>query len=129
MKGKILNLLLVITSLFGYLEWSGNNHSFLFEAEAELFTKLFSDPKSVLHPFILLPLLGQILLLITLFQKVPDKRMIYFSIGCLGLLLGFMFIIGLYSQNFRIVFSTIPFLVTALLAIRFYRNNGKIASQ
>lgn len=129
MKGKILNLLLVITSLFGYLEWSGNNHSFLYEAESDLFTKLFSDPRSVLHPFILLPLLGQVLLLTTLFQKAPNKRMIYFSIGCLGLLLGFMLFIGLYTKNFRIVVSTIPFLVTALFAIRYYRKNGIHTSQ
>ena len=33
MKSRIINLLLVITSLLGYLQWSGNNQAFLFEAE------------------------------------------------------------------------------------------------
>lgn len=33
MKGKIFNIILIITSLFGYLEWSGDSHSFLFQAE------------------------------------------------------------------------------------------------
>jgi len=117
MKAKILNILLIITSLLGYLEWSGDSHSFLFQAEAEVFTKLFTYPASVLHPFTILPLLGQILLLVTVFQKVPSKRLTYWGIGCLGLLLGFMFIIGLISQHFKIVLSTIPFLTIALITI------------
>ena len=39
MKSKIYNLLLILTSLVGYLEWGRKNHQFLFEAEAEIFTK------------------------------------------------------------------------------------------
>lgn len=69
MKSKLLNFLLIVTSLLGYLEWGGDNHIFLFKAEAEILSKLFTDPLSVLHPFTLLPLAGQIILLITLFQK------------------------------------------------------------
>jgi hypothetical protein len=122
MKAKILNILLIITSLLGYLEWSGDSHSFLFQAEAEVFTKLFTNPASVLHPFTILPLLGQILLLITVFQKVPSKRLTYWGIGCLGLLLGFMFIIGLISQHFKIVLSTIPFFIIAFLVIRNFKS-------
>lgn len=121
MKSKILNSLLIITSLIGYLEWSGNNHIFLFKAEAEIFSKLFTDPVSVLHPFTILPLIGQILLLITIFQKTPSKILTYISIAGLGLLLGFMFIVGIMSMNFKIIISTIPFIVISILAIRHYR--------
>lgn len=117
MKSKILNLLLIITSLLGYLEWSGDSHIFLFKAETEIFSKLFTNPISVLHPFILLPLIGQVLLLITLFQKLPSKILTYSSIVGLGLLLGFMFIIGIISLNFKIIISTIPFLIVAILTI------------
>ena len=53
MKSKILNLLLIVTSLFGYLEWGGNNSILLFQAEADIISKLFTDPTSVIHPFIL----------------------------------------------------------------------------
>ncbi len=121
MKGKILNLLLIITSLIGYLEWGGDNHVFLFQGETEIIIKLFTNPASVIHPFILLPLVGQILLLITLFQKSPSKILTYFSITGLGLLLCFMFVIGLLSMNFKIVLSTIPFMITAVLTIRNFR--------
>jgi len=118
MKSKILNILLIVTSLIGYLEWSGNNQMFLFQGEAEIIYKLFTNPASVIHPFILLPLIAQILLLITLFQKSPSRILTYISIAGLGLLLGFMFIIGLISLNFKILLSTIPFLIVAILTIR-----------
>lgn len=121
MKSKILNFLLLITSLIGYLEWGGNNHIFLLKAEAEIISKLFSDPASVLHPFTIIPMVGQTMLLITLFQKQPSKVLTYISIGGLGILLGFMFVIGLMGLNYKIIFSTIPFLVVAVLAIMHYR--------
>lgn len=124
MKAKILNSLLFVTSLLGYLEWAGNNHLFLFQAEGEIFSKLITDPKSVIHPFILLPIIGQVLLLITLFQKTPRKVLTYISIGSLGLLLAFMFIVGMMSLNFKIIISTIPFLVTAVYTIVYYRKRA-----
>src|SRR3990167_9332574 len=99
MSRKVLNTLLLLFSLFGYLEWGRDQHQFLFQAEAEVIVKLFTDPGSVLHPFILVPLAGHLLLFITLFQKEPSKGFTYFGIGCVGLLLGFMFVIGVISLN------------------------------
>ena len=51
MKSKLLNALLIVTSLFGYMEWGGGNHLFLFQAEGQVLAKMFTDPMSVLHPF------------------------------------------------------------------------------
>ncbi|MEZ5041890.1 MAG: hypothetical protein R2828_18485 [Saprospiraceae bacterium] len=121
MRSKILNSLLIITSLLGYLEWSGNNHSFLFQAEAQIFSKLFTDPTSVLHPFTILPMLGQVILVVTLFQKTPSKTLTYIGIGSLGILLGLMFVIGLMSLNYKVLISTIPFIVVSIIAIRHQR--------
>ncbi len=121
MKSKLFNLLLIITSLAGYLEWGGNRHSFLFHIEVEFFSKVFIDPVSILHPFTVLPLLGQIVLLFTLFQKNPSKPLTYIGITCLGVLLMFMFVIGILSLNFKILISTIPFLIVSALTIRHYK--------
>jgi len=125
MKSKILNLLLIITSLLGYIEWSGDNHTFLFQAEAQLFPKIFTDPASVIHPFTLLPFAGQLILLITLFQSKPSKILSYIGIGSLSLLLVFIFIIGLLSTNFKIILSTIPFITMAIFAILHYRKKSE----
>jgi hypothetical protein len=123
MKSKVLNLLLIITSLLGFLEWGGNNRSFLFQVEATLLSKIFTDPASVMHPLTILPLLGQIVLVATLFQRTPNKKLSYIGIGCLGILLGLMFAIGLMSLNFKIILSIIPFLGVAILTIRHNREN------
>ncbi len=121
MNGKLLNLGLILTSLIGYLEWGGDNQSFLFQTEYELLSKVITDPQSIAHPFIVLPLLGQLLLVITLFQKNPNKILTYIGLGGLAVLLFFMFLIGLMSFNIKILLSTIPFLVLCVLTIRHHR--------
>jgi hypothetical protein len=118
MKAKILTALLIISSLFGHLEWGQNNQMFLFQAEAEIVTKIFTDPLSVLHPFTVLPLVGQLLLLVTLFQKKQSKLLVYMGITGIGILLALMFFIGIIDLNFSILLSTTPFLVVAFLTIR-----------
>lgn len=128
MKIKILNLLLIIASLFGYLEWGGNNHSFLFENEYTVLSKLFIEPKAVLHPLTLIPILGQILLLVTLFQQKPNKYLTYIGIGCLGLLLGLMTFIGIIDFNFRILISTVPFIVLSVWIIQELRKGSNPAN-
>ncbi|MBK8874308.1 MAG: hypothetical protein KBH11_07760 [Bacteroidia bacterium] len=84
MKPRILNLLLLLTSLIGYLEWGGNNHSFLFEIELEIIIKLFSRPFDVIHPLIVIPLIGQILLLATIIQRSPSNVLTYSGLAGLG---------------------------------------------
>lgn len=121
MKGRLLNFLLILTSLFGYLEWGGNNSSFLFQVEGNLITSLITNPESVIHPFTLLPLVGQILLFITLFQKKPNKILTYLGIGGIGILLFFMFVIGVMGWNVKIILSTLPFLVVGFYTIRHHQ--------
>ena len=124
MHAKILNTLLILASLIGYLEWSGNNHLFIFEAEREIILKLFTDTNAVIHPLIIIPIGGQILLVLTLFQKKANKIMTYLSIAMLGCLLYFMLFIGLMSLNYKIIISTLPFLFTSILIIRrFYQSS------
>lgn len=127
MKSKILNVLLIITSWIGYLEWSGDSSSFLFQAEAEIFSKLFSDPQSVLHPFTVIPFIGQLLLVFTLFQNKSSRILTYTGIFALGFLMVFLFAIGVISLNIKIIVSTIPFLsvsVATLIHLRRIKQTG-----
>jgi len=117
-KIKILNTLLILTSLIGFLQWGKDSHLFLFQAEAEIIGKLFTDPTSVLHPFTVLPLAGQIILLITVFQKNPSKVLTLIGLSGLALLLLFMLLVGILSVNFKIIISTLPFVIVAILSIR-----------
>lgn len=125
LKYKLLTILLIITSLFGYIEWGGDNKAFLFEIELEILPKLITDPLSVLHPFTILPFAGQLILLITLFLKQPNKILSYIGIAGIGLLLGLMFVIGLISLHFKTVASSTPFLVVSIITIVVLRKIGK----
>ncbi len=128
MKSKILNICLILTSLLGYLEW-GDNKVFLFQMEFDIISKLFSDPVSVLHPFTLLPLIGQILLIVSLFQKKPSKILTFLGLGGITLLLSLMFAIGIMNGNYKILLSTIPFLTTAVLTIRYHWKNRQVVDK
>jgi len=114
MRQKLFNLGVVITSLIGFMEWGGGNSMFLFEAERELFSNAIVNPASVIHPMTLLPMVGQCILIITLFQKRHNTKLTIAGVLCLG----FLFFIGLVGLHFKILFSTLPFLCFAILAIR-----------
>ena len=125
MRGKLLNLFAILTSLIGFLQWGTDNSMFLFQAEAEILSKLFSNPAGVIHPLTILPLTGQLLLAVTFFQKEPAKILTLIGISALAILLGLMFIIGLIGLNARIFFSTIPFFVTVFFVYRYHRKKAK----
>ena len=111
MKIKVITTLIILSSLFVYLEWGKDNHSFLFQAEYEVLYKLISDPVAALHPLTLIPLLGQILLLISVFKHEPGKWMIITGVISLGILLGFILVIGSMVPNVKMILSTIPFML------------------
>ena len=118
MKSKILNALLLFSSLFGFLEWGHDKKMFLFQIEAEVFSKMPHDPLAILHPFILLPLIGQILLIITLIKKNPSKLLTYIGIGGIGILMALVLLVGCLGKNLMIVSSTIPFFTISFFTIK-----------
>lgn len=127
MKTKLLNLCLIASSLIGYLEWGTNQKMFLIEVELDVIRKLFTDPMSILHPLVLVPLIGQIILLITLFQKRPSKILSLIGLTNLGILLVLIFFIGIIGQNYKTVISIVPFIFTGILVIRHHiKNSGNI---
>lgn len=117
MKHRLLNVALILTSLIGYMEWGQTNSTFILLAELELVKKIFTDPLSVMHPFTIMPFVGQLILLITVFQKVPSKRLTYIGIICLSLLLVMIFAIGIMGLNVKTIASTLPFIIISIYTI------------
>lgn len=115
-KRKILNALLIATSLIGYLEWGDDQSTYIFQAEWDILMKLGSQPREVLHPLIVLPLVGQILLAITLFQKHPSSLFTYLGRAGLGVLLIFIGVIGVAAKHWEVALSTLPFLLVLIIA-------------
>lgn len=91
---------------------------FFFRAEAVIISKLIQSPADVVHPFTMLPLLGQILLIITLFQSKPGKKLTYTAIAFIGVLMIFILFTGIISMNLKVAVSVIPFLALSVFAIR-----------
>lgn len=101
----------------GYLEWGGGNEQFLFQIEWDVITKLLSAPASMMHPLVLIPLLGQLLLVYTLFQKQPNKLYTYLGLGGIGVLFLFILVAGLIGKNTKMILFTLPFLITGVAVI------------
>jgi hypothetical protein len=118
MKVKLLTFLILLSSLLVYLEWSKTERMFLFEIEATILWKFFTDFSSVLHPFIILPFVGQMLLIFSLFQKRLSKWVIYLGISMLSVLIVFIFLIGLLSLHVEITLFAMPFIVLSVLQVR-----------
>ena len=121
MNIKIKTLLLLIASLFVYLSWGPCNEAFLVQIEIDVLKKLLSDPVAALHPFTIIPLLGQLVLVITLVQKTPSNLLLKTGISCLLFLIGFVFIVGLLSLRLPIIISTLPFIILAFITLKSLR--------
>jgi hypothetical protein len=118
---KLINIFLLLTFQIGYLHWGKDNSSFIFTSEAALLSKINTTPQALLHPFILIPLCGQLILLYTLFQKEPGRILTYTGLSCLSILMLFLFFIGIITPSIKIAGSAIPFIITGILAIHYNR--------
>ncbi len=123
MKGKRYNLGLILTSLLGYLEWGEDQSMFLFQGAYDVLVKLFTDPASVVHPITLLPLLGQIVLIISLFQKRPSLVLTIIGFVGLGALLLVILVVGLLNWNIKMILSTLLFWVAGGMMVRHHLKN------
>ena len=117
MKIRILTICLIIFSLFGYLEWGEGSHQFIFQMEGEVLGKIVTDITSILHPLIILPLIGQLLLLYSLVKPNAKSWILYLGVGGIGLLYTMILIVGILSANFKIIISALPFLITAFILV------------
>lgn len=118
---KILNIALILTPLLGYLHWGADMHTFLFQLEYDLIFGNKGSSDTYLHPFIAFPAMGQFILLVSLFQKTPGRILTYVGLSCLSLLMLFILLVGCLAMDIKIIASTLPFIVTAIITLRYNR--------
>ncbi|NUM30954.1 MAG: hypothetical protein HUU47_01365 [Bacteroidetes bacterium] len=114
MKFKLYLVFALFASLVGYLEW-GNNNAFIYEIEFLFFSKIFTNPISVIHPFTVIPLIGQILLIILIFKNKPNKPLTIIALTSIAILFLMILLTGILSQNLKIVISVVPYFVFCIL--------------
>lgn len=118
---RILLAVLLLTSFIGYLEW-GNQRQFLFQMEAFILRKMWSDPLEVIHPFTVLPLLGQLILLTTILRSRPKTGWIITGASLIGILYLLLLLIGILGGNYKIILFSLPYiLIATVLSIFLYK--------
>ena len=113
---KLIIVGLLISSLLCYLEWGKANHNFLFEVEYDLFFKRF-QLTNFFHPFVIIPLFGQLIFLIAIFYKKHPKKLVISGIAFISLLVLIILLAGILSLNLKIIASTIPFILLSIYYI------------
>ncbi len=117
-KIKIINLCVGLSSLIGYLEWGKSQHRFIFQVIAELFTRKTSV-HSFAHPLILLPFVGLLLLIITLFQKIPNRILSLLGLLLLSSIMLLLLFIGFMAPNIKMILAALPFLISGIFSLRY----------
>lgn len=123
-KTKWLHLGLVISFLTGYMEWGKDQKMFVFQAFGDILEKAIADPVNMLHPFILFPLIGFLGILYTLFQNKPSRTLTMLSIAGMGLIMLFIFFIGLFMGNVKMILFNLPFIVFLVIVVRLHWKKG-----
>ncbi len=108
LRSRLLIIGLIITSCLGFLRWP-NHEAFLFEIEWEILQKASSDLMSILHPITVIPMLGQLILLVNLFKKNPSKVLTYIGMGCISVIMIMVMIVGVLGPDYLMIGSTLPF--------------------
>ena len=116
---------ILLTSLLCYLEWGTDKHYFIFQMEYLFFFSTENISESFKHPLILLPFIGQLLLIISVFQKKPSAKIILTGLLMLSALVFMIALAGALSINLKMVSSTLPFIVIGVFfVIRFFKKDN-----
>ena len=109
MSLKTIKILLLISFFFCYLEWGNNKSAFIFNIVPTLFFENFSVG-NFFHPIILLSLISVIIIIYSLFKKINliIEKTLFILLTFLVL---FFLFIGVISLHYKVVISTLPFLI------------------
>jgi uncharacterized membrane protein YhhN len=94
---------------------------FLFQMEYELFADASKVISSILHPLVLLPFIGQVVLLISMFLKKPNRKLTLLVIALLGVLVFMVLLVGVLSLNMKIILSALPYIGLSVYYIFFFQ--------
>jgi heme A synthase len=114
MRQRLLNIGILLSFLVCYLEWGGGHSAFVAQVHYQVLVGK-PEAQNFVHPMIALPFLGELLLLFTLFQQRPSRRLTTIGIVLMSVFVLLLALIGVLSKNVKIGLSTLPFLTLAVL--------------
>src|SRR5436190_6970022 len=110
---RIIAAALLLSSFFCYMEW-GSKSSFLLEVEYSIFKNVNVTSEPLAHPIIFIPLIGQLLLLVSIVRKRPGSSMIFLGAGMISILIMMILLSGLVGMNWKVTVSTLPFVAISI---------------
>ncbi|MDX2284551.1 MAG: hypothetical protein NW241_10325 [Bacteroidia bacterium] len=125
---RLIPALVLLTGPLAYLEWGGGQHGFLGQIEYGIFFGPDASLKNLLHPLILLPVCGQLLLACTLFLRHPSRALSLAGTALQAPLLLLVLAAGILSGNLRMILSCVPFWAAAVLQLLAYRKQAQPAA-
>ena len=115
---KIINIALIISFLVCYMQWGRGRGEFIFQVEYDLLFRAEKSMDTLLHPFVLLPFCGQLILLFTLFQKRPGHWLSTLGLALMATLVLMLVFVGFVVGDIKIILSTLPFIAAATFHFR-----------
>lgn len=120
----LFNIAILIAFSIGYSEWGKDQSAFIGSMEYEiLFNPSIRNSQTMSHPIVLAGIVGQIALLLASFPIKYSKLIHLLSCLLLGIVPFILLLAGLFSANFKMILSVIPFFSLVILYYRiFYRS-------
>lgn len=114
---RYLPLLLVLAAGCCYVEWA-NESATLFQMEWIILRSLGSAAYNFLHPVVLMPMVGQLLLLVSMLRVRPLRALVLTGIAMLGILVLLVLLAGIMGRQLLMILSCLPFIGLAILYVR-----------
>jgi len=118
---RLINILLLIACLSCYIDWGHDGSEFLFQMEFDILRSLISQSTNI--PLVIFfPLIGEALIIVSLFINDERKSQMSTSVGLviLSLVVLPIFVLGIFTSKLYSILSTLPFFVlAAVIIIRF----------
>ena len=112
---RLINLGLLLAFSICYMEWGGGNSAFVFQAEYELFRTADKLLSSLTHPLILAGLIGQVLLLYSVFSKKPNRWLNTIGVLILSPVVLLVLLAGALSLNWKVIAAALPFVILSVI--------------
>ena len=123
-KFRLIKIAILVSFLFCYLDWGHDQSGFIFQLGYEVLTK-HADANSFMHPLVLAPFAGLIILLISIFLPGAAKGLTVAGMAMCGVLALMFLLVGILKMDFKIAGSTIPFLCFSSLYLVMARSKKK----
>ena len=120
-KIRLIKLGILLAFFFCYLEWGKDHSAFIFQLQFTLFTGS-ANSSAFFHPLILIPFIGQLLLMVSICIPWLGKKLTITAITLLSSLVLMVILAGSLSLNYKILLSAFPFVLFSSIYIYKIKN-------